>query len=380
MRTPLLCLLSVFALSSCDVDVAPTDDAAAPATRIDGTVRVGVDQGYAYGPAVLFRYSCEDPPPPAGSGRPLDFLVLRETDFVNGEAPFTFPAVPPETCSVLGGFIDRDRNFHYLFTVTGQATQGDVSMGFVTVTTGEADGEWIEPIEDVVLDAETIETHDRPSFELPDQGDDDDSAGEPVWPSMELDHDPETTQRNFFDIGTTPIDSSLVEADAPVFKVILGTDEDGDGVPDDDNGDGLPDVDWPRVLLFRLDPDDPDGLTESDPRVVIPGVVLALNPFAPLDNESNLMTQAALQGIPLDGQTPLLRDTLKLVVPDLVIVQSSPLILAPIEEIRASGTEVTGRYRVLVMNPTGQLWYMPNELAAELVAQGGTFSVVDPGE
>lgn len=382
MTNKLVCLLAVLGLVGCDVEVAPSDDAAAPATRIDGVVTVGVDQGYPYGPAVLFRYSCENPPPPVGSGRPVDFLVLPETAFVNGSADFTFPAVPPESCSILGGFIDRDRNFHYLFAVTGQATQGDVSVGFVTVTTGAADGDWIEPVEGIRLEAETVESHDRPSFALPNEaeGDDDDSApaADPIWPSLELDHDIETLQRNFLDIRTDGVVSSLVEAEEPIFKVILGTDEDGNGTPDDDNGDGLPDVDWPRVLLFRLDPDDPSKLTESDPRVVLPAVVLPYNPFAPLDEDNNLLDQAELLGVPLDGETVILRETLKLVVPDLVIVQSSPLILAPIEEIIANGTEVTGEYRVLVMNPNGQLWYTPNELADELVGQGATFSVIDP--
>ncbi|MCP4871481.1 MAG: hypothetical protein GY898_22450 [Proteobacteria bacterium] len=382
MMNKLLCLLSVLALVACDVEVAPSDDAAVPATRIDGTVSVGVDQGYPYGPAVLFRYSCDDPPPPIGSGRPVDFLVLPETAFVNGMAPFTFPAVPPDTCSILGGFIDRDRNFHYAFAVTGQPTQDDVTMGFVTVLTGSADGDWIEPITDVELEAETVETHDRPSFALPNEaaGDDDDSAAEadPIWPSLELDHDAEELQRNFLDINTASVTSSLVEAEAPIFKVILGTDEDGNGTPDDDNGDGLPDVDWPRVLLFRLDPDNPTKLTESDPRVVMPAVVLPYNPFAPLDEDNNLLDQAELLGVPLDGETVILRETLKLVIPDLVIVQSEPLILAPIEEIIASGTEVTGEYRFLVMNPNGQLWYTPNELAAEVELQSATFSVIDP--
>jgi hypothetical protein len=375
----LLVVLTALALTACEIEVNGSEDAAPPASRIDGIVTIGVDQGYPYGPVVLFRWSCEDPPPPLGSGRPVDFLVLPETDFVHGEAAYTFPSVPPETCSVLGGFIDRDRNFHYVYTVTGQATKGDVSIPFVFVTTGPADGDWVEPILGIDLAAEVVETHDRPSFALPNDaaGDDDDSAA-PIWPSLELDHDIDTLQRNFVNITIAPVDSSLVQADAPIFKVLLGTDEDGDGIPDDDNGDGQPDVDWPRVLLFRLDPDDPTRLTESDPRVVLPAVVLPNNPFSPLDFDTNMLLQAEAQGIPLDGETVLLVDKLRLVIPDLVVVQASPLILAPIEEIIANGTDVVGEYRFLVMNPNGQLWYTPNEIAGELVGQGATFSVLDP--
>ncbi len=378
----LLSLLAALAiLASCEVEVDPSEDAAAPATHIEGTVSVAVDQGNPYGPAVLFRWSCEDPPPPLGAGRPVDFLVLPEEDFAASEAPFVFPSVPPETCSILGGFIDRDRNFHYAFTVTGQATQGDVSMAFVTVETGAAEGDWIEPVTGVELEAATVETHDRPSFDIdqtdPEGGDDDDSAGPegPLWPTITLDGDPDALQRNFFDLRTSPAVGSLAESEDPVFKVILGTDEDGDGEPDDDNGDGVADVDWPRVLVFRLDPDDPTKLSESDPRVVMPGVVVPFDPFNLL--APGLLDEAEDLGIPLDGRTPLLKDELIVAVPDLVITSSVPLVLTPIEEIRAAGTEVLGEYRFLVMNPNGQLWYTPNEMAGELVSQGAVLTVTE---
>ena len=377
----LLALLAA-GLMACDVPVHPTDDAPAPATRIDGTVEVLVSSGYPYGTAVLFRWSCANPPPPMGSGSPVDFLLVPETEFVEGSAPFTFPSVPPDTCSILGGFIDRDRDFHYAFTSAGQATAGDVSFGFVEVTTGSADGDWIEPITDVEVRAETIEPWDRPVFTLLDAaaGDDDDSAEVvgPLWPSMTLDGDPAAINQLFTTLDVEPLRTDLGDHDLPRFQVIFGTDEDGDGLPDDDNGDGLYDVDWPRVLLFRLDPDDPTGLTESDPRVVLPGVVLPLNPFAPLDDSVNLLGQAFAEGVPFDGSARMAATKMLIVVPDLVVTNSEPLELAPIEAVQATGIEVTGRYRVLVMNPTGQLWYVPNELAGLEVSQGGYFSVVGP--
>ena len=376
---------TALSLTSCDVPVNATVDTAGAATRIEGTVRVFVDNGLPLGPAVLFRYDCDNPPAPIGSGRPVDFLIVSDTEFTNGQADFIFPAVPADSCVLIGGFLDRDRDFHYAFTMAAQATAGDVSIPLVEVLTEPlGDDDYIEPTTGVLLRAEIIEPYDRPAFELPfDEvpiGDDDDSAAptEIVYPSMELGETSGSTVTRVFDLQLRPLVSDLVEVDDPIFAAILGTDLDENGIPDDDNGDGRADVDWPRVLLFRLDPDDPTGATESDPQVVITGVVMSSNPFAPLDAEANLITQAGLQGIPFDGVTPLYRETLKIAVPGLVITSSVPLVLAPIEDIAASGTDVLGRYRVLVMNANGQLWYIPNELVDFGVAdQGGYFSVVD---
>ena len=377
----LFALLAAFALTACEVPVFPTDDTPAPATRIEGTIEVLVSAGYPYGPAVLFRYSCADPPPPTGAGRPIDFLIVPETEFVEGSAPFVFPSVPPDSCSILGGFLDRDRDFHYAFTTAAQATAGDVSFGFVDVATGSADGDWIEPVLDVELRAETVEPWDRPVFALEDvsEGDDDDSAAPtgPEWPRLVLDGDPEALGRLFTTLQTSPVRTDLGDHDDPRFQVVFAPDLDGDGFPDDFNGDGQYDIVWPQVLFFRLDPEDPTGEAESDPRVVIPGIILPANPFAPLDTSVNLLSQAFDQGVAFDGVSRRAGERLLIVVPALVVTAPAPApVRTPLEHVQASGVEVTGLYRALVMNPTGQLWFLPNELATDVVTQGGYFSVV----
>ena len=374
----LLALAAALLLVACDVPIRPTDQTPEPATRIEGTIEVAVSNGLPLGPAVLTRYDCDDPPPPLGSGRPVDFLIVPQDDFWQGSAPFVFPSVPAETCSLLAGFIDRDRDFHYALTITGQATAGDVWLDAVQVVTGAVEeDEWIEPSLDIRVRAERLVEYDRPVFtirpwEVP-IGDDDVVE---VMPFMEVGAEPGTTPTVFFALDTTTFTTDLLEVSDPSFAVILGTDLDGDGMPDDDNGDTVPDVDKPTVLLTKLDPEDP--LTEVDPPVVLPGVVMSLDPTDPMNPATNLVMQALGAGLPLDGVTPMQLPSMILAVPGLVVTSLDPLLLTPIESVAASGVEVTGHYRLMVMNPNGQLWYVPNELSAlGLADQGATFEVTD---
>jgi hypothetical protein len=373
-------------LLACEVPINPTEDTPDPATRIEGTVQVLVSNGLPLGPTVLTRYACDDPPPPAGSGRPIDFLILPEEDYDDGVAAFTFPSVPPETCSLLAGFIDRDRDFHYALTVTGQASAGDVMIGAAQVVTEAADGDWVEPITDVRLRAEDVVEYDRPAFEIVPWeiplGDDDDSADDgggetaEVMPFMEIGPEPGTTAPAFMQLRVTTFVTDLLEIADPTFSLVFGTDEDGDGFPDDDNGDTAPDVDQPRVLLFKLDPEDPS--LEADPPIVLPGVVMSLDPTDPYNPATNLVMQAIGAGIPFDGVAQMQQTAITIAVPPLVITSTDPLLLTPIEAVAASGAEVTGLYRVMVMNPNGQLWYLPNELGAlGLADQAATFTVTD---
>ncbi len=371
-------LAAALLLVACEVPVFPTDQTPDPSTRIEGTIEVAVSNGLPLGPAVLSRYDCDNPPPPVGSGRPVDFLIVAQEDFWQGSAPFVFPSVPADTCALLAGFIDRDRDFHYGLTITGQATAGDVWLDPVVVQTGALGvDDWIEPSVDVRIRAERLVEYDRPVFGIrPWQvpiGDDDVME---VMPFMELGAGPGTTPTVFFALDTTTFTTDLVEVASPAFSVVLGTDEDGDGMPDDDNGDTVPDVDEPTVLLTRLDPDDP--LTEADPPVVLPGVVMSLDPTDPMNPETNLVLQALGAGLPLDGVTPMQLPSMILAVPGLVVTSIDPLLLTPIESVAATGVEVTGQYRLMVMNPNGQLWYVPNELGSlGLESQAGVFEVVD---
>ena len=112
--------------------------------------------------------------------------------------------------------------------------------------------------------------------------------------------------------------------------------------------------------------------------MVLPGVVMSLDPTDPMNPETNLVLQALGAGLPLDGVTPMQLPSMILAVPGLVVTSIDPLLLTPIESVAATGVEVTGQYRLMVMNPNGQLWYVPNELGSlGLESQAGVFEVVD---
>jgi hypothetical protein len=347
----------VLLLAACEVPVAPTDSTPAVATRIEGIVEVSIDDGTPGGPAILVRYACDNPPPPVGTGTPLDFVVLEEDRFEHGEAAFIFPQVPPESCVLLTGFIDRDRDFHYAYGVTGQVTAGDVAIGQVTVQTGAADGEYVEPILGVNLEAEVVVPLERPVFNYRVVGAEDAGASIPVGPVVG------STPTMYLDFETASLESDLIDQDNPLFTLVFGPDGDEDGFPDDLNGDGAPDVVWPRVLFFKLDPSDASGLTRADPTVLLPGVVLPFDTNDAMDLSMNRIEQARAAGIPFDGASIMPVTTMRVAVPPLVVTDLATRSTVDLEAFAASGINVLGDYQVLVMNSTGQVWNLPNELA-----------------
>ena len=135
LRLPLL--LGLLALLACDpVPVVPRAETPEPTTLLSGSIDLQDFSASPGGDVVLFRYRCEEPPPPSGSGRPEDFLLVAADRFEGGEAPFVFASVPPESCILVGGFIDRDDDFHYAVDISAQPTGGDVALQLAVRTTG----------------------------------------------------------------------------------------------------------------------------------------------------------------------------------------------------------------------------------------------------
>ena len=361
MRLP--CLLLAAAFVSCDVPVSATEDTHPPSAWIGG--ELSIDRAAAPGgPAFVFRYDCDDPPPPAGSGRPRDFLVVPEDRWDEGRAAFTFPTVAPGTCALLAGFIDRDGDFDVAYGVTAQATAGDVAFTPLAVTVGPEEGGDVAPIGDLRLRAETVVPLERPAFTALD-------VATGVSPVILLGAAPGTTPNTILSISAVDLQTDLLDVDPSLFTVVFAPDADGNGLPDDGNGDGGPDVVWPRVLVRQLDPLDPTGMTVVDGGVTLPGVIMAANPQDPTNPATNLLMQSAMQGLPFDGQAVLLTTGFLVVVPPLVITSLDPLTLSPIEAVAASGLTVRGDYQILLMNRTGQVWNLPNELVSfGLDAQG----------
>ncbi len=372
---------SMLAAAGCELDVVPNRDSVAEASAIHGTVRV---DGALYGAVYLMLYACEDPPPPAGSGSPVDFVVLPRTHFTDRQADFVFPLVAagePGTedteagaaCYLVAGFVDSDNDFNPFFNVTGQVTAGDIGGDAVVVTVPGApiEGEPIPLVEGIVVELTTPVPFDRPSFEVwPTHASS--SAGpcgvavdegSPLGLAIGKDSDyPGPYDLICATMETLPLETSLVDVKAPLFGMVFAADDDGDMFPDDLNGDTIPDVIWPKVLLQRLDTTDPYLLTTQDPPVLIPAIVLPQDLLG--DPAYDHIMDYMLAGNAFDGETVYPVDHLNLLIPELMVTDAETLATETLENVAATGVELSGLYQILVMNSTGQVWSTPNELAA----------------
>ncbi len=373
---PALALLVLPALA-CDLEVVPNRDSIAPASAIHGTVFL--DKAPA-GDVYLMLYDCGAPPPPAGSGRPLDFVVVPQAAFDKSQAPFTFPLVEAgeaggaSRCYLVTGFLDADHDFNPFYGVTAQVTGGDLAGLPVTVfVPGPVEeGAAIPLVEDVSLVVATEVPLDRPSFQITPTHE---STG--ISPcGAELGGDPALglavgKDTDFalpydllcVDVDSLPLATALVDVEAPLFTLVFAADDDGDGLPDDLNGDTAPDVLWPQVLFLKLDPADENGLTTVDPPVVIPGIVLPQDLNDPTTH--NHLLDYLTAGLPADGETVYPVAHLNVMIPEVVVTDADaiPPVTAALEEV-AQAVDVGGAYQVLIMNNTGQLWQTPNELGA----------------
>ena len=367
----------VMTLLACEVQVAGNAYTPEPASYISGSVRLDDGSVEPGGPAILFRFDCDAPPPPQGAGSPADFVVVPESSFDAGAAEFVFPLVPPTSCHIIAGFVDRDRDFHYAYSVTAQASAGDLSISprVVEIGAAVAGTEWIEPVVGVLLRAETPVPLERPAFE-PIAAD----SGEVVAPSLLIDPAGQPLGDALFLVSAHEVRSDLVDVVAPVFTVVFAADGDEDGLPDDLNDDTLPDILWPKVVIRRLEPSDPNGQEIADPLVHLAALVLPLNPLQPEDGETNLLAQALSSGQAFDGVSALLAHRIAVLVPGLAVVSPEPLELVPLSELASSGVAVTGRYQLLLMNSTGQTWSLPNELSQSGDLNQGLAMTVETAE
>jgi len=380
MKRALSCVLvsgATVLLFACEPEVFSNAYTPEPASFISGIVRLDDGSDEPGGPAVLFRFDCDDPPPPTGSAYPVDFVVVPEASFDGGAASFVFPFVPANSCHILSGFVDRDRDFHYAYSVTSQASANDLSLTATVVEIGEAaeGSEWIEPAEAVILRGETSIPLDRPAFEPTGI-----QSSAAAAPRLYLDPAGHPLGDAMFRLRSHEVRSDLVDVDAPVFTVVFAPDGDEDGLPDDLNGDTLPDILWPRVVIRRLDPTDASSQNLAVPSVHLAAVVLPLNPMDPEDQDSALLSQLLSSGLPLDGASMFLATQLTVLVPGLVVTSLEPVELSPMSELASTGAEVTGRYQLLVMNSTGQSWSLPNELSQYNDENQGLPMLVEIGE
>jgi len=370
--------------------VVPTEDQQQQnvTARIEGNVVV---QGRARGNAVVFLYDATRPPPPQGTGRPVSFVIVPMEEIFRSEldagtvgpftAPFVFPLVPPGRY-LLRGFIDTDTcragkqpchgpDFIPWFNVTAEPNVDDVGGAAVDPTTlaprvvevGVNESGAPLPVLGVSVSfSSTAQVPiDRPAFELVN-----------TTPRFEP-----GTSLKLLRLRVRPISEGVVDLRSPLFLVRY-MDEDRNGVPDDVNRDGIPEF-WPRVVLRKLaegtaltdendldnngviDPEGVDYEHANSPKDGAPDLVVLASGLVPdaflpglTDDQGNpIMNKAipateltvAVRAIAYDARNPAAPDPLKAVPP--------------------------GRYAVVVLQSTGQVWRVPNELAPDLAARVG---------
>jgi hypothetical protein len=384
-----LTLCTLLALGCEPPTVVPTEDRQqrTVTARIEGNVVV---QGRARGNAVVFLYDATRPPPPQGTGRPVSFVIVPQeaifaSDLDTGSlgpftAPFVFPLVPPGRY-LLRGFIDTDTcragkqpchgpDFIPWFNVTAEPNVDDVAGAAVdpvtrvprVVEVGVSDSGVPLPVLGVSVsfsDTTTVPA-DRPVFEV-------------VGTSR---FEPGESQK-LLQLRARPIREGAVDLRAPIFLVRY-MDEDRDGEPDDLNRDGSPEL-WPRIVVRKLadgtaltDENDLDNNGVLDPEGVQyahvdstrdgePGLVVLAADFVP---DAFLAGLSDAQGRPDTGLVVPATE-LTVVVRPIGIDARNPSAPAVLKVVPP------GRYSVTVLQSTGQVWRVPNELAPELAASRG---------
>jgi hypothetical protein len=374
---PAIALLLLLPALACDLEVVPNRDSVPSASAIHGTAFL--DDAPA-GDVYLMLYDCQTPPPPVGSGRPLDFVVVPQAAFDKDQAPFAFPLVEAGEvgsagrCYLVTGFMDVDHDFNPFYGVTAQVTGGDVAATTVTVfVPGPAEeGAAVPLVEDVSVVLATEVPLDRPSFQITPTHESTGVAacgaelsGDPAL-GLTVGKDTDFALPNDVlcaDVDALPLATALVDVEVPLFTLVFAADDNDDGLPDDLNGDTAPDVLWPQVLFLRLDPADENGLTTVEPPVVIPGIVLPQDLNDPTTD--NHLLDYLTAGLPVDGETVYPVAHLNVMIPEVVVTDADaiPPVTTPLADV-AQAVDVAGGYQVLIMNNTGQLWQTPNELGA----------------
>lgn len=297
--------------------------------------------GTARGDAILLLFDTAALPPPDGNGSGAAAVarVPKETLFKNAlaggagpfSAPFTFTQVPSGRSYQVRAFIDASHQFDPFFDYAQQPRAGDPVGGYGEPGPGGqprflaipvAEGQVVTGI-NVAL-TQTL-TYDPPSFEL-------------VGGSQTLDQNMD--QPVHLKLRTTRLSAQNATFDHAHFALEL--DRDAQGNRRSSFGDGLDDV-FPRVFLRQLSGVDGQGSAVAVAagsaaivpcRVVSTPVLPALVSFAP-------------------GAPPLAQDTLDVLVQPVAVGMGD---LNPLPKIPA------GKYQVIVVQRSGQVWRLPNQL------------------
>ena len=270
--------------------------------------------------------------PPSVPAEPRFATAVSEVRLSRGDGSFVFPDVPPGAYR-LWGFLDVDLDFRSDVDLLAQPLAHDrPSQGLeLELAAGQVEApevRWLPPLR-----------HHPPAFRVTRP------VGDLVT-FVDLPLVPQVVELTADDLG-------LLTGEPPGFAVRLA-DANGDGVADDANGDGIPDL-WPRVFL-RFVPR--PGQTVPAEQVIVP---VAFNPLPFLatlgsDVESEVLAEQLLGFVVPQAQA--------------VSVEGGQARTAPLDAIPV------GDYELVVVEPTGQLWRVPNALGGGLPSQVVRFRIV----
>jgi hypothetical protein len=306
--------------------------------RIEGNV---VTEGPARGDVVLLLFDAQRLPPPYGFGRPLTFTTVKASDLFTGTgngpftAPFAFSLVAPGNYFI-AGLVDTNADFIPFYSVTAGTNTGDVSGGSVDPLTLAPN---IIALKDVATKVGVSLGQpvpvDRPVFQVPGGA-----------PSATVGAMGAVVQ-----LQTQGIDEDAIHEARPVFLAQLAA----DGVS----------LEWPKVVVRKIDKDNPlldendldkNGVPDDPTK---PSVVLA----AGFDPTPIILQLVDGMGMPKKTPTPV--GELTLIVRPQALDANDPSAPKMLSSVPG------GNYAITVINPTGQTWRVPNELAPAIAASAG---------
>jgi len=375
-----LVLASLLGLGCESPPVVPTADVRqnTRTARIDGHLVV---QSRARGNAVVFLYDADRPPPPQGTGRPIAFSVVPAEQLfgpaLTGDtpgpfvAPISFSLVPAgrytlrgfidaASCGPEGGDSCRGPDFNPWYGVTGEPNAGDVGGAAVDPSgqpltlevVADADGQ-PQPLTGVTVSfSDTARVvRDRPTFQVV-QGDSQLGGAQKLLRLQPL-----------------VIRDGVVDQRPEGFAVsYVGIDN--DGKPIDADGDGVPEL-WPRVVVRKLADDGSNLVDENDlNRDGVPDETGVDYPRADGSQDGLPDVVVLAAGLMPDAPITALTDENGLarregaVVPELQVVVRPQALDARVPTNPVPLRELPrGRYAVVLIQPSGQTWRVPNELA-----------------
>lgn len=326
-------------LLACAYEV-PLDPAGTDVANVlQGTVAVsGADE---LGDVMVLLFPADDPPPPTGTGSPVDFATIPEQAFTGTgaglqSAPWSITGVPDGDW-LLYALMDVDGDFHPLLGSNAGATcgdwmgahVGDLNVGDparVSVSGGEL-------LDDLTVVVGSEMTTERPAF------------------TIETDVVVQTQASQTFTLASTGIHSEILDLTGPfdgtdpcgTAFLFYAPDSDADGAPDPHPDEayaqaGAYDI-WPRLYLQYLGDDLAAGESYAAEAVVYP---------APL------LTGEATLGVP----------TLLTSLTGVFVPASLHTLPDGSEEVVQAPDVPAGAWSVTVVSYTGQTWTVPNEVAA----------------